>query len=110
VRKVKEHRGVASAKTPPPPATTQKEQDEINAWHAEFDSSRVRGAKPVDQIEGAGMIVDQLKPNAVVRGSIFPEPVQVIMVVPMGESIKLIGKGLKTGLVHEPVLNAQQVA
>jgi superfamily II DNA or RNA helicase len=113
VRKVKEHRGVASAKTPPPPpATTQQERDEINEWHAEFDSSRMRGAKPVDQnqIKGIGMIVDQLKPNAVVRGPIFPEPVQVIMVVPMGESIKLIGKGLKTGLVHEPVLNSQQVA
>lgn len=56
------------------------------------------------------MLAEQIKPNAVVRGPIFPEPVQVIMVVPMGESIKLIGKGLKTGLVHDPVLNAQQLA
>ncbi|HEV7858772.1 MAG TPA: DUF1822 family protein [Pyrinomonadaceae bacterium] len=113
VRKVKEHRGKASVKTPAPgPAMTQQERDEINEWHAEFDIARVRGAQPVvqNQIKGTGMLVDQLKPNAVVRGSIFPEPVQIIMVVPMGESVKLIGKGLKTGLVHEPVLNAQQVA
>jgi hypothetical protein len=53
---------------------------------------------------------NQLKPNVVVRGSIFPEPVQVLMVVPLGESVKLIGKGVKTGLVHESVLNPAQLA
>lgn len=113
VRKVKEHRGVASVKTqPPPPATTQEAQDEINSWYSEFNEPRMREAKSVNQNQTmeTGMLVDQLKPNTVVRGSIFPEPVQVIMVVPMGESIKLIGKGLKTGLVHESVLNSQQLA
>ncbi len=56
------------------------------------------------------MQLDQLKPNVVVRGAIFPEPVQVIVVVPMGDSVKLIGKGLTTGKVHEPILNAEQLA
>lgn len=50
------------------------------------------------------MRLDQLKPNVIVRGPIFPEPVQVLAVVPMGKSIKLIGKGLKTGQAHEPVV------
>jgi hypothetical protein len=27
----------------------------------------------------------------------------------MGDSIKLIGKGLSTGQVHEPILNAEQL-
>ena len=56
------------------------------------------------------MRLDQLNPNIILRGAIFPEPVQVIVVVPMGESVKLIGTGLTSGKVHEPILNAQQLA
>jgi len=56
------------------------------------------------------MLLNQLKPNTIVRGAIFPEPVQVIVVVPMGESVKLIGKGLTSGKVHEPILNVEQLA
>jgi hypothetical protein len=47
------------------------------------------------------MRLDQLKPNIVVRGATFPEPLYVIVVVPMGKSVKLIGKGLTSGKVHE---------
>jgi hypothetical protein len=53
---------------------------------------------------------DQLKPNIVVRGPIFPEPVQVIRVVPMGSSVKLVGRGLNSGLVRQPILHAAQIA
>jgi SNF2 family DNA or RNA helicase len=56
------------------------------------------------------MTADQLKANIIVRGPIFSEPVQVIVVVPMGDSIKLVGKGLNTGKVHDPILNAEQLA
>lgn len=56
------------------------------------------------------MDISQLKPNVIVRGPIFPEPVQVIITISMGESVKLIGKGLKTGKVHDPILNAEQLA
>src|SRR6267378_1722029 len=56
------------------------------------------------------MRIDQLKPSVIVRGPIFPEPVQVIVSIPMGQSVKLVGKGLITGQVHEPILNAEQVA
>ncbi|HLA27833.1 MAG TPA: helicase-related protein [Syntrophales bacterium] len=56
------------------------------------------------------MTSDQLKPNVIVYGPIFPEPVQVITTIPMGESIKLIGKGLKSGKVHEPILSIDQLA
>ena len=56
------------------------------------------------------MRIDQLKPSVIVRGPIFPEPVQVLVVVPMGASVKLVGKGLNTGQVHEPILNGEQVA
>jgi hypothetical protein len=53
---------------------------------------------------------DQLKPNVILRGPIFPEPVQVIVAVPMGDAVKVVAKGLRTGQVHEPVLNAEQLA
>jgi hypothetical protein len=56
------------------------------------------------------MRLDQLKPNIIVRGAIFPEPVQVIVIIPMGESVKLIGKGLTSGKVHEPIFKAEQLA
>ena len=56
------------------------------------------------------MLIDQLKPNTIVRGPIFPEPVQVIVAIPMGASVKLVGKGLSTNQVHEPILSAEQVA
>ncbi len=51
------------------------------------------------------MLIEQLKPNAIVRGPIFPEPVQVLVAIPMGTSIKLVGKGLSTNQVHELILN-----
>lgn len=56
------------------------------------------------------MHIDQLKPKVVVCGLLFPEPVQVIVTIPMGAAVKLVGKGLTTGHVHEPILTAEQVA
>src|SRR5229473_1801022 len=56
------------------------------------------------------MRIEQIKPNVIVRGPLFPEPVQVILSIPMGTSIKLVGKGLITGQVHEPILDAAQIA
>jgi len=53
--------------------------------------------------------LDQLKANVIVRGSIFPEPVQVLVVVPMGDSIKLIGTGINTNHTYQAILNAQQL-
>lgn len=55
------------------------------------------------------MKLDQLKANVIVRGSIFPEPVQVLVVVPMGDSLKLIGTGINTNHTYQPILNAQQL-
>jgi len=55
------------------------------------------------------MLVHELKPNVIVRGPLFPEPVQVLVVIPMGDSVKLVGKGLTTGQVHEPILSAEQL-
>src|SRR5215469_6273142 len=55
------------------------------------------------------MQAEQLKPNVVLRGPLFPEPVQVIVAVPLGEAVKVIAKGLRTSQVYEPVLSAEQL-
>ena len=50
-----------------------------------------------DDVEMRRMDVDQLKPNAVIRGPLFSEPVQVAATIPMGNVVKMLGKWLKTG-------------
>src|SRR5450631_3972773 len=56
------------------------------------------------------MNLQDLKANVIVRGPMFPEPVKIIRVVPMGGSIKLVGQGMNTGLVHQPILSPAQLA
>ena len=56
------------------------------------------------------MQADHLKLDRIVRGSILPEPVKIIRTVLMGDSIKLVGEGLETGKVHQPILNLEQIA
>jgi tetratricopeptide (TPR) repeat protein len=51
-----------------------------------------------------------LKPNDIVRGSILPEPLKVIAVIPMSESVRLIGQGQGSGQSYETTLSAAQVA
>ncbi|SHF02732.1 protein of unknown function [Desulfacinum infernum DSM 9756] len=51
-----------------------------------------------------------LHAGAVVRGPLLPEPVEVITTIPMGDSVKLIAKGLRTGRVHEPILSPEQIS
>lgn len=53
---------------------------------------------------------EYIKPNVIIRGSIFPEPVQIVTSIFMGNSTKIIGKGLHCGKVHEPVLDDEKIA
>ena len=53
---------------------------------------------------------DELRPNKILRGPLFPEPVQVIVTMPMGAGVKLIGKGLQTSKVFEVVLTPEKLA
>jgi SNF2 family DNA or RNA helicase len=55
------------------------------------------------------MEINQLKPNIVIRGAMFPEPVRIIVTMPVGDAIKLIGKGIKSGKVFEPILSPEQI-
>ena len=55
------------------------------------------------------MLPEELKQNVTVYGPLFPEPVQVILAVSMGSSVKLIGKGVRSNSVYEPILSAEQL-
>ena len=56
------------------------------------------------------MTIDELHVGSVVSGPLLPEPVEVIAVFALGDSIKLVGKGCKTGLVRDPVLTQAQLS
>ncbi|MEQ8192214.1 MAG: hypothetical protein ABRQ39_29890, partial [Candidatus Eremiobacterota bacterium] len=56
------------------------------------------------------MLIEQLKPNIIVRGTSFDEPVEIAAVIPVGRSMKIIGKGLNTGKFVDFVLSPEQVA
>ena len=53
--------------------------------------------------------LSQLKPDIIVTGPAFAEPVQVITTIPVGGAVKLIGKGLRTNQVHEILLTPEQL-
>ncbi|HWO99229.1 MAG TPA: hypothetical protein VNL74_01200 [Methylococcus sp.] len=55
------------------------------------------------------MHFDALKPNITVHGPLFSEPVQVIVAIPMGASVKLVGKGSRFNSVYEPILTVEQL-
>src|SRR5438046_2419642 len=62
-------------------------------------------------MRGQGRVtIESLQAGSVISGPILPEAVEVIAVVPLGDSVKIIGKGLKTNLVHQPVLTPEQIA
>ncbi len=44
------------------------------------------------------------------RGPTLPEPIEVLATVPMGASLKVIGRGRNSGLTYDPVLTASQIA
>lgn len=55
-------------------------------------------------------IGSNLPANAILRGPIFPEPVQIILVIPVGPNVKIIGKGVNSGQVYEPILTPDQLS
>src|SRR3954469_1698543 len=55
------------------------------------------------------MIASKLKPGIIVRGLVLPEPVEVLVVTPLGDVIKIVGAGQKTGQVHQRVLRHDQL-
>jgi hypothetical protein len=55
-------------------------------------------------------IAANLSQNAILRGSLFPEPIQIILAIPVGPNIKVIGKGVNSGRVYVPILTPEQLS
>ncbi|MFZ5916063.1 MAG: helicase-related protein [Chloroflexota bacterium] len=56
------------------------------------------------------MSLPAVPPKAIVRGPFLPEPVEVIITIPMGDSLKLVGRGVRSGMSYDPVLSSSQLA
>jgi superfamily II DNA or RNA helicase len=56
------------------------------------------------------MNISEATPGAILRGPIFPEPVQVITMIPMGRAMKLVATGLRTSRTYTPILDESQFA
>ena len=55
------------------------------------------------------MTLDQLKPNKILRGPLFAEPVEVIVTVPVGAAVKLVARGVHTGKVVDIILTEEKL-
>jgi superfamily II DNA or RNA helicase len=53
---------------------------------------------------------NDLKPNIIIEGPFFSEPVQIIALTPMGKSVRISGRGMKTNQFYQPILNPEQLA
>ena len=53
---------------------------------------------------------DQIRQGITISGPFIPEPMEVLAVVPFGTSLKVIGRGAKTGRSYDPVLSPEQIA
>lgn len=53
---------------------------------------------------------EQIRQGIVIGGPFIPEAMEVLAVVPFGPSLKVIGRGVKTGQSYDPVLGPEQIA
>ena len=51
-----------------------------------------------------------MKVEGIVRGPTLPEPIEVLITVQMGDSLRVYGRGLDTGHAHDLVLSPEQIA
>jgi hypothetical protein len=55
------------------------------------------------------MNASELRVGIIVRGLVLPEPIEVLVVTPLGDAIKIVGAGQKSGQVHQRVLRLDQL-
>ncbi len=55
------------------------------------------------------MKIEEIKPDTIIKGPFFAESVKVIKTVQMGNSLKIVGEGLESGKVHQPILTFEEI-
>src|SRR3954463_1058163 len=53
---------------------------------------------------------EQIRQGIIIGGPFIPEAMEVLAVIPFGPSLKVIGRGIKTGQSYDPVLGPEQIA
>lgn len=56
------------------------------------------------------MNFDEIQPDSIIEGTIFPEPIKVIIVQSLGKKVKIGGKGLQTKQYIERLLDLSQLS
>jgi len=54
-------------------------------------------------------IISRLKPNAVIKGDLFPELVKIITTYPIGNGIRIIGQGLTSNSVIDQIISEDKL-
>jgi len=54
--------------------------------------------------------INHIRTGSIVTGPTLPEPVEVLVTMPMGSALKIIGRGRNTGMTYDPVLTPAQIA
>src|SRR5271166_216299 len=56
------------------------------------------------------MNASELKLGIIIRGPVLPEPIEVLVVTPLGDVIKIVGAGQKTNQVYQSILTPEQLS
>ncbi len=51
-----------------------------------------------------------LTPGTIITGPLFPEPVEILVVTPMGAAVQLVASGRRTGQAYKRLLTDEQIA
>jgi hypothetical protein len=55
------------------------------------------------------MNANELELGAIILGPVFPEPIQVLVITPLGAAFKIVVAGQRTGQVHQRILHPHQL-
>lgn len=55
-------------------------------------------------------IIEKLKPSIIIKGPMFPEPVEIVLVEPLKSSIKIIGRGIDSNTFYQPILSEKDLS
>ncbi len=56
------------------------------------------------------MVPQELRTGTIVSGPVLPEPIEILAITPLGDAMRVIGRGLQSGLARDIVLSAAQIA
>jgi superfamily II DNA or RNA helicase len=71
--------------------------------------SEARAAESEGEMTTPATKPEQIRQGIIIGGPFIPESMEVLAVIPFGASLKVIGRGVKTGQSYDPVLSPEQI-